>query len=229
MFKFVNISFVLFILLSVFVHSSICCIRNSDCENNEWCLFPQGLCGGTGTCEEIGIFDCTAEYLPVCGCDGNNYGNACSALSNQMSIDYDGVCDDDGDDNIEDDNNNEDDDLDCDDDSDCDSDSFCRYDEGECGGRGTCADVPIFCYDIFTPTCACDGNIYSNACDVFANRQSIAPESFCNDGCDDDCFESTDDNDSIGSRIGSSSSDSSILNFNIIAGIIALVSLYLLI
>jgi len=67
------------------------------CADDEFCAFPDGAdCGradAPGSCAPrpeacILIFD------PVCGCDGQTYGNSCQAASAGVSVDFDGACED---------------------------------------------------------------------------------------------------------------------------------------
>lgn len=62
-----------------------------------YCAFEPGVCRDgadyAGVCTlkpEV----CTMDYRPVCGCDGETYGNACAAAAAGASVAYEGACED---------------------------------------------------------------------------------------------------------------------------------------
>jgi hypothetical protein len=65
-----------------------------QCDEGLWCEHPAGQCkmsDAAGKCIKAPEV-CTQDYNPVCGCDGETYGNQCMANAAKTQVDYVGEC-----------------------------------------------------------------------------------------------------------------------------------------
>ena len=67
------------------------CSGSWDCGRRAYCQYPEGQCGGAGTCEPSPRA-CTHIFAPVCGCDDQTYANACAAAAAGISVQGTGEC-----------------------------------------------------------------------------------------------------------------------------------------
>lgn len=147
------------------------------CPNGQFCFYPVGTCGQgdiQGVCLPLGGANCfcPAVYDPVCGCDGNTYGNECLATCAGVSIAHPGECR-----------------QLCGGLSPlppCDNDEFCKYPPGTCDDpsvQGHCTAFPQACPDVWMPVCGCDGVTYGNECEADVAGVSVDYPGPCASPC----------------------------------------------
>jgi hypothetical protein len=136
------------------------CTTNDECGPRQWCAGAG--CGTAGRCE-VRPDACPAVYIPVCGCDGATYGNACEAAAAGVRVASDGPCGAA---------------TDCRSNEDCDRGQYCAG--TGCGDTpGTCEARPAGCPDVYAPVCGCDGTTYGNACAAAEAGVRVASDGEC--------------------------------------------------
>jgi len=142
------------------------CTDNDDCPEGLYdynCEKAVGDCEGEGTCVKSPD-SCEPGEDPVCGCQGETYGNECLAHQDGDNVFRKGTCET------------------CTDNSDCPPDFFCDKDTGNCNGEGLgCAEKPEpeDCTETGSPVCGCDGNTYDSYCLAQASGVNVASEGAC--------------------------------------------------
>lgn len=140
-------------------------LAQHDCVSDFGC--PEGqLCRGDEHRTVCVTATCTDSYSPVCGMDGNTYGNACLAALHRKGTLYVGVCGRCGSSLSHS----------------CSSFEFCDLDSGSCdaaSAEGNCQPAPAACPPGGEPVCGCDGQTYGNDCLRRMARVSLASAGPC--------------------------------------------------
>jgi hypothetical protein len=143
-----------------------------QCNDGEYCHFAiDATCGAadqTGICEAVPEA-CTEQYAPVCGCNGQTYGNACEAAAAGTSVSATGECPP----------------VACGAraGNTCGDTEYCAYEAGaSCGqadAQSICRPRPEVCTQLYLPVCGCDGQTYSNSCHAAAAGTGVFSAGAC--------------------------------------------------
>lgn len=142
-----------------------CCMDSSACTFGAYCAKSAGNCAGEGACLDFPV-SCSGDYLPVCGCDGTTYTNACVAAQAGANIASNGTCD-----------------PACATNADCAPEDYCGKIVGDCATNGMCVARPSSCSGVADPQCGCDGETYLNACAAAEVGINIAYAGACIVNC----------------------------------------------
>ena len=138
------------------------CRDNGACGRSRYCERPVGECSAeTGICA-IRPLGCPDIYDPVCGCDGQTWGNSCEAASAGVNVATVGQCP-----------------TPCRDNAACGDGSYCAKPLGMCAEEGECQLRPRLCPLGGIPVCGCDGTTYDNACFAASAGVNAEQEGAC--------------------------------------------------